>query len=85
MTPKKNGSKKGEKKRAKNEKRSRIVTGGLIQMSNPINDPEASVEDVRDAMLEKHLPLIDEAGKRGVQILCLQEVFNGPYFCPSQD
>jgi N-carbamoylputrescine amidase len=29
--------------------------------------------------------MIEEAGKRGVQILCLQEMFNGPYFCPSQD
>ena len=27
----------------------------------------------------------EEAGKKGVQILGLQEVFNGPYFCPSQD
>jgi N-carbamoylputrescine amidase len=36
-------------------------------------------------MYEKHLPFIDEAGRKGVQILCLQEVFNGPYFCPSQD
>ncbi len=36
-------------------------------------------------MLDKHLPLIEEAGKKGVQILCLQEIFNGPYFCPSQD
>ncbi len=63
----------------------RKVIGGLIQMSNPINDPSASVETIRDAMFEKHLPLIDEAGKRGTQILCLQEVFNGPYFCPSQD
>jgi beta-ureidopropionase len=64
---------------------SRVVRGGLIQMSNPINDPEATVAQVAAAMLDKHLPLIDEAGKRGVQILCLQEVFNGPYFCPSQD
>jgi N-carbamoylputrescine amidase len=63
----------------------RLVTGGLIQASNPINDADASVETIRDAMVEKHLPLIDEAGKRGVQILCLQEIFNGPYFCPSQD
>jgi N-carbamoylputrescine amidase len=54
-------------------------------MSNPINDPSASVQTIRDAMFEKHLPLIEEAGKRGTQILCLQEVFNGPYFCPSQD
>src|SRR5262249_3642631 len=33
----------------------------------------------------KHLPMIEDAGRRGVQILCLQEIFNGPYFCPSQD
>ena len=63
----------------------RTVIGGLIQCSNPINDASASVATIRDAMFEKHLPLIDEAGKKGVQILCLQEVFNGPYFCPSQD
>ena len=36
-------------------------------------------------MLEKHLPMIHDAGKKGVQILCLQEIFNGPYFCPGQD
>ncbi len=61
------------------------VTGGLIQMANPINDPDASVDQVREAMMAKHMPLIEEAGQRGVQILCLQEMFNGPYFCPSQD
>jgi len=63
----------------------RNVVGGLIQMSNPINDATAPVAKIRDAMLEKHLPFIEEAGKKGVQILCLQEIFNGPYFCPSQD
>lgn len=63
----------------------RKVVSGLIQMSNPINDDAAPIEKVRDAMVEKHLPLIEEAGQRGVQILCLQEMFNGPYFCPSQD
>ena len=63
----------------------RKVIGGLIQLENPLNDPSASVAAVRDAMFEKHLPYVEEAGKKGVQILCLQEVFNGPYFCPSQD
>src|SRR6186713_194989 len=63
----------------------RNVVGGLIQLSNPINDPKVPVQKVAQAMLEKHLPLIEEAGKRGVQILALQEMFNGPYFCPSQD
>jgi N-carbamoylputrescine amidase len=63
----------------------RKVISGLIQLSNPLNDENASVEKIRDAMMAKHLPYIDEAGKQGVQILCLQEMFNGPYFCPSQD
>jgi N-carbamoylputrescine amidase len=36
-------------------------------------------------MYQKHLPLIEKAGEAGVQILGLQEIFNGPYFCPSQD
>ena len=63
----------------------RNVLGGLIQCSNPINDPNASVAQIRDAMFDKHLPFIDDAGKKGVQILCLQEVFNSPYFCPSMD
>ena len=61
----------------------RNVVGGLIQMSNPINDTSVPVKKIADAMVEKHLPMIEEAGKKGVQILCLQEIFNGPYFCPS--
>lgn len=63
----------------------RNVRCGMIQMSNPLNDADASVEDIRDAMVAKHIPLIEQAGERGVQILALQEMFNGPYFCPSQD
>ena len=63
----------------------RKVVGGLIQCSNPLNDENATVAAIRDAMYDKHIPLIEEAGKNGVQILCLQEIFNGPYFCPSQD
>lgn len=63
----------------------RKVISGLIQASNPINDESVSVADVQKAMLEKHLPMIHDAGKKGVQILCLQEIFNGPYFCPGQD
>jgi beta-ureidopropionase len=60
------------------------LTGGLIQMSLKA-DTSKSPEQIRDAMLEAHLPLVDEAGRRRVQVLCLQEVFTQPYFCPSQD
>src|SRR5260221_12828297 len=63
----------------------RKLIGGLIQCSNPLNDPAAPIAKVKQAMFDKHVPLIEEAGKKGVQILCLQEIFDGPYFCPSQD
>ena len=64
---------------------SRLITSGLIQMSLPERLEDASMSEIKEAMLEKHLAFIDEAGERGVQILCLQEIFNTPYFCPSQD
>ncbi len=63
----------------------KTVRCGLIQCSNPINDESRSVKDIQQAMLDKHIPMIEEAAKKGVQILCLQEIFNGPYFCPGQD
>ena len=64
----------------------RNVVCGLIQCCDAdVRRRSARSPQVRDAMFEKHLPFIEEAGKKGVQILCLQEVFNGPYFCPSQD
>ena len=58
---------------------------GLIQAASPITDPAVPIAEVRDAAIDAHIPFIEEAGQRGVQILGLQEVFNGPYFCPSQD
>ena len=63
---------------------SRKVTVGLIQASTPFEEGW-SIDKIKQVALEKHLPLIEEAGKKGVQILGLQEIFNGPYFCPSQD
>lgn len=60
------------------------LKGGLIQMALKASTDQ-SPEEIRDAMIEAHLPLIDEAGKQGVQVLCFQEVFTQPYFCPSQD
>jgi len=57
---------------------------GLIQMglkSSTENDPAT----IRQAMIDAHVPLIEEAGRQGVQVLSLQEVFTQPYFCPSQD
>jgi N-carbamoylputrescine amidase len=63
----------------------RVVTCGLIQCGVPLHEGEGTVQQIKDAMVQKHLGLIDEAGRKGVQILCLQEIFSTPYFCPSQD
>jgi len=60
----------------------RSIKGGLLQLS--MAKPEGTVDQIKQAMLEKTLPYVDRAAKSGVQILCLQEVFNTPYFCPAQ-
>lgn len=62
----------------------RVVKGGLIQASNAIPGDD-DLQAIKKAMIDKHIPLIEEAGRQGVQVLCLQEIFYGPYFCPSQD
>ena len=62
---------------------SRIVKCGLIQASNAC-DTSAPIEKIREANIARHMPLIDSAGAAGVQILCMQEIFTGPYFCAEQ-
>lgn len=61
-----------------------IVKAGIIQVANKL-DPSASCEAHRNAMIEAHLPFIQQAAQQGVQMLCFEEIFTGPYFCPSQD
>ena len=61
-----------------------MLRGGLIQMSLK-GSTDQTPEEIRKAMIDAHLPYIEEAAKKGVQVLCFQEVFTQPYFCPSQD
>jgi beta-ureidopropionase len=60
------------------------VRGGLIQMALKAAT-ERTPAEIGKAMVHGCAPLIEKAGQAGVQVLCLQEVFNQPYFCPSQD
>jgi beta-ureidopropionase len=62
---------------------SRVVRGGLIQamLCEPSTSPVAAV---KKAMIDKHVALIAEAAKQGAQVVCLQELFYGPYFCAEQ-
>src|SRR2546425_2771783 len=63
----------------------RVVRCGLIQAANVKSPNEASLPDIRQAMIDKHLKLIEDAGAKGVRILSLQELFYGPYFAAEQD
>lgn len=60
------------------------VKCGLIQMSLK-GDGTMEPDVIRDLMIEAHLPMIEDAANQGVQVLCFQEVFTQPYFCPSQN
>ena len=61
----------------------RIVKAGLIQ-ATLAGSAEDSLDKIRDANVAKHVKLIEQAAKEGVQILCMQEIFTGPYFCAEQ-
>ena len=62
----------------------RVVRCGLIQASNQLS-PNHPLPQIKKAMIEKHVKLIEQAAKKKTQILCLQELFYGPYFCAEQD
>jgi N-carbamoylputrescine amidase len=62
----------------------RIVRAGLIQatLCEQATRPPAVI---KKAMIDKHIALIAAAAGRGAQIICLQELFYGPYFCAEQE
>ncbi len=65
------------------------VSCGLVQAKNDIVPPRGgtdkeTIKKIKQSMLEKHLKFAAEAAKKGVQILCFQEIFDGPYFCAEQ-
>src|SRR5712691_2606346 len=61
----------------------RVVRCGLIQATctTPV---EESLEKIKRDAIDKHLKLIEQAASKKVQILCMQEIFTGPYFCAEQ-
>lgn len=52
------------------------VTLGLVQ---------SRAFSSKDESLREHIRLIRDAAARGAQIVCLQELFNTPYFCITQN
>jgi len=62
----------------------RNVRCALIQASNAVST-DRPLEQIRKAMIDKHLKLIEQAARKKAKVLCLQELFYGPYFCAEQN
>jgi beta-ureidopropionase len=54
----------------------RMVRAALIQAEANLPKQEA---------VDKHVALVADAAARGAQVVGLQEIFHGPYFCAEQD
>ncbi|MBI1745249.1 MAG: acyltransferase [Acidobacteria bacterium] len=63
---------------------SRIARCGLIQAKNE-KPSTAPLPAIKKSMMDKHVKMIKQAADNGAQIVCLQEIFYGPYFCAEQD
>jgi len=66
----------------------RVVRCSLIQAKNVVaaglDGAGASLGEIKQAMVDKHVGMIRAAAADGAQIVCLQEIFYGPYFCAEQ-
>ncbi len=62
----------------------RVVKGGLIQI-HCTESADQPVEKIKQNMIDKHVPWIEKAASEGVEVLCLQELFYGPYFPAEQE
>ena len=62
---------------------SRIIRCSLIQASNA-EPPASPLEKIKQVMTDKHVAMIRKAASNGARIVCLQEIFYGPYFCAEQ-
>ena len=61
----------------------RLVRCSLIQSHADVS-PGLPLAQIKQALIDKHLAFIRQAAEAGSQIVCLQELFNGPYFCAEQ-
>jgi len=62
----------------------RIVRTGLVQASLG-GASDGCLNQLKKALIDRHVEYIEDAARKGVQILCLQELFYAPYFPAEQD
>ena len=63
----------------------REIRCGLIQASCDWSPVEYDIAEIKRLMIAKHVKLVEQSAAEAVQILCLQEIFYGPYFCCEED
>lgn len=61
----------------------RSVRAGLVQ-ATLCESAENPIEKIKSSMIDKHVGLIEEAARNDAQVVCLQELFYGPYFPAEQ-
>ena len=61
----------------------RTVRAALIQ-AKLCERSDAPIERIKQAMIDKHVALLAEAARQGAEVVCLQELFYGPYFPAEQ-
>ena len=66
----------------------RIVRCSLVQAKNVVpagpDGAGAPLAAIKQPMIDKHIAMVRAAAADGAQIVCLQEIFSGPYFCAEQ-
>jgi beta-ureidopropionase len=62
----------------------RIVRGGLVQCTTT-HEGTAPIKEIKAAMIEKNIAFLEKAAAEGCQVVCLQEIFYGPYFPAEQN
>jgi len=61
----------------------RVVRGALIQTK--LCSDSADIQIVKQAMIDRAVSQLEEAASKAAQVVCLQELFYGPYFCAEQN
>jgi N-carbamoylputrescine amidase len=63
----------------------RNVRCGLVQARCDWSPQKFALHKIKREMMKKHERMIAEAARKKAQIVCLQELFYGPYFAAEQD
>jgi N-carbamoylputrescine amidase len=63
----------------------RVVRCGLVQTHFDVDATKLDAARIKKHSTDKTMAFVEEAAKKGVQAICLQELYAGPYFCAEQN